>query len=365
VSFHSGPGAPLVAVTFCLALAACNEPKSEPPPPRTARVVVAAPAPLLLAAEGSGTVEARTTTSVGFLVAGRMVTRDVDVGSTVKEGDKIASIDPTDLQNQLEAAQAQVAAAQAAVDQAAPEEAAKRELLKKGFTTQAEYNQALKALQSAQADLKAAQANLRLAQDQLKYADLTSPVAGVVTKTGADPGQVVQAGQMIVEIADIGALDAVFSVSQRIANLAKVGSPVTVWLQSDPTKKVTGAVRQVSPNADPTTGTYTVKVALTDPPPDIRIGSLVRGRAEQTGADVISVPPTALVQTGDKPAVWVVAPDTGAVKLTTVTVVRYDTDAVLISDGLKKGDLIVIAGVNSLAEGQIVKPEKVTPNEGA
>jgi RND family efflux transporter MFP subunit len=359
VSFHSGPVASLAALALCFALAACGEPKSEAPPPRTARVVVAEPAPLLLAAEGSGTVEARTTTSVGFLVSGRLVTRDVDIGSTVKEGDKIASIDPTDLKNQLEAAQAQVAAAQAAVDQAAPQEAAKRELLKKGFTTQADYNQALQALQSAQADLGAAQANLRLAQDQLKYADLTSPVAGAVTKTGADPGQVVQAGEMIVEIADISALDAVFSVSQRIANLAKIGVPVTVWLQSDPTAKVEGAVRQVSPSADPVTGTYTVRVGLTDPPPEIRIGSLVRGRAESTGSDVISVPPTALVQTGDKPAVWVVAPDTGAVTLTTVTVVRYDTDAVLISAGLNKGDLVVIAGVNSLAEGQIVKPEKV------
>ncbi len=365
MSFYSGPVTPLIALTLCVALAACGEEKSQPAPPRTARVIEAAPEPLLLAAEGSGTVAARTTTSVGFLVTGRLQTRDVDVGSTVKTGDKIAAIDPTDLKNQVQAAQAQVTAAQAAVDQAAPEEAAKRQLLKQGFTTQADYNQALKALQSAQADLAAAEANLRLAQDQLKYADLSSPVDGVVTKTGADPGQVVQAGQMIVEIADINALDAVFSVSQRIANLAKVGIPVTVWLQSDPTKKVEGAVRQISPNADPTTGTYTVKVGLTDPPPEIRIGSLVRGRAESTGSDVFSVPPTALVQTGDKPAVWVVAPDTGAVKLTTVTVVRYDTDAVLISDGLKKGDLVVIAGVNSLAEGQIVKPEKVTPNEGA
>ncbi len=351
---------PVAAVLAALALSACSEAEAPPPPPRTARVIVAEPAPLLLSAEGSGTIASQTTTTVGFLVSGRLLTRNVDVGSVVTAGETIAAIDPTDLQNQLDAARSQVDAATASVNQTSAEEAAKRQLLKDGFTTQSEYNQALKALQTAQADLASAQANLRLATDQLGYATLTSPVAGAVIQTGADPGQVVQAGQMIVQIADTKLLDAVFSVPAQIANLAKVGGKVAVWLQQDPSVKVTGAVRQISPTADPTTGTYTIKVGLTDPPPAIRIGALVRGRAEQLGSDVISVPTTALVQTGSEPQVWVVSED-GAVHLTPVTVARYDTGTVLISDGIKDGDLIVIAGVNSLAEGQIVKVEKVTP----
>ena len=351
---------PVAAVLAALALSACSEAEAPPPPPWTARVIVAEPAPLLLSAEGSGTIASQTTTTVGFLVSGRLLTRDVDVGSVVTAGETIAAIDPTDLQNQLDAARSQVDAATASVNQTSAEEAAKRQLLKDGFTTQSEYNQALKALQTAQADLASAQANLRLATDQLGYATLTSPVAGAVIQTGADPGQVVQAGQMIVQIADTKLLDAVFSVPAQIANLAKVGGKVAVWLQQDPSVKVTGAVRQISPTADPTTGTYTIKVGLTDPPPAIRIGALVRGRAEQLGSDVISVPTTALVQTGSEPQVWVVSED-GAVHLTPVTVARYDTGTVLISDGIKDGDLIVIAGVNSLAEGQIVKVEKVTP----
>ncbi len=164
---------------------------------------------------------------------------------------------------------------------------------------------------------------------------------------------------MIIEVADTGALDAVFSVAAQLAVVAKVGVPVAVWLQSDPSIKVEGAVRQIAPSADATTGTYTIKVGLTDPPAAMRLGALVRGRVETTGADVFSVPPTALVQTGEKPAVWVVGADDKAVHLTPVKVERYDTDAVLISSGLNKGDLVVIAGVNSLAEGQVVNVDKV------
>lgn len=351
---------PVAAVLGALALSACTEAEPPPPPPRTARVVEARPAPLMLAAEGSGTIASQTTTTVGFLVSGRLTTRSVDVGSIVTGGEVIAAIDPTDLQNQLDAARSQVDAATAAVAQTSSEEAAKRQLLADGFTTQSEYNQALKALQTAQADLASAQANLRLATDQLGYATLKSPVAGAVTATGADPGQVVQAGQMIVQIADTKLLDAVFSVPAQIATLAKVGGKVAVWLQQDPNVKVEGAVRQISPTADPTTGTYTIKVGLTDPPAAMRIGALVRGRAEQIGSDVISIPSTALVQTGSEPQVWIVGED-GAVHLTPVTVARYDTGAVLISEGIKDGDLVVVSGVNSLAEGQVVKVEKVTP----
>ena len=351
---------PVAVVLGALAVSACKETEAPPPPPRTARVVEAQPAPLMLAAEGSGTIASQTTTTVGFLVSGRLTTRSVDVGSIVTAGEVIAAIDPTDLQNQLDAARSQVDAATAAVAQTSSEEAAKRQLLADGFTTQSEYNQALKALQTAQADLASAQANLRLATDQLGYATLSSPVAGAVIDTGADPGQVVQAGQMIVQIADTKLLDAVFSVPAQIANLAKVGGKVTVWLQQDPSVKVVGAVRQISPTADPTTGTYTIKVGLTDPPAAMRIGALVRGRAEQIGSDVISIPSTALVQTGSEPQVWIVGED-GAVHLTPVTVARYDTGSVLISDGIKDGDLVVVSGVNSLAEGQVVKVEKVTP----
>jgi RND family efflux transporter MFP subunit len=277
----------------------------------------------------------------------------------VTVGETLAAVDPTDFQNQLDSAKSAVDAANAAVAQTSAEEAAKRQLLKDGFTTQSEYNQALKALQTAQADLASAHANLRLAQDQLGYTTLKSPVAGAITQTGADPGQVIQAGQMIVSIADIAALDAVFSVPAQVANLAKVGGKVTVWLQQDPNIKVVGAVRQIAPDADQTTGTYTIKVALENPPPEMRLGALVRGRAEREGDDVISIPPTALVQTGDQPQVWIVGADS-AVHIKPVTVVRYDTGAVLISEGIEPGDLVVIAGVNSLAEGQIVKVEKVT-----
>lgn len=332
---------------------------NEAPPPRAVRVLEIDPQQVPLAAEATGRIEARNTASVGFLVAGRLVERSVDTGATVKAGDLIARIDPTDFQNKVTAAQAQVSAARANVDQATPQEARLRKLLGEGFTTRAQYEAAQQALQGAQAQLEGARANLKLAEDQLKYTQLLAPTDGVVTATGTDPGQVVSAGQMIVQIAQQGDREAVFAVAPRQVAYAHAGMPVKVWLQDRPDEATTGSVREIAPNADPVTGTYDVKVSLPNAPDAMRLGAIVVGHAEVPGGLMVRIPSAALLQTAAEPQVWVVAVPDDVVKKRTVKVLRYDADSVVLADGLEKGDLLVIAGVNSLADGQKVSLQKV------
>src|SRR5690606_23430407 len=123
-------------------------------------VVEAEPQKMVFSGEAAGQIQARFTSSVGFLVTGRLTTRNVDVGKVVKTGDLLAQIDPTDFQNNLTAAQAQVSTAQADLTQAAGAEERFRKLLADGFTTQAEYDQKKRDLDAAKAQLQGAQANL-------------------------------------------------------------------------------------------------------------------------------------------------------------------------------------------------------------
>ncbi len=339
--------------------AACDEEKPPPPKPRFALVIEANPQEVALSAEASGRVEARNTSLVGFQVSGRILSRVVDVGSVVKKGQLIAKIDPKDYQNQVDGSQSQVAAARASVTQTQAQERRYAKLLKDGYTTQALYDESKKNLETAQANLAAAEANLRTSQNQLKYTVLVAPVDGVVTKTGADAGQVVQAGQTVVEIAQHTGRDAVFSVSSARVGLARLGMPVKVWPQDKPKEIVVGKLREISPTADDATGTYTVKVGLPDKlSTEFRIGTIIVGRVEGKGRIVTRLPSTALLQTGDKAQVWVVTPPDNTVKKVPVTVEVYNANDVLISKGLKKGDLVVVAGVNILTDGQKVRIQK-------
>ena len=340
----------------CVYLAGCKDENTTPAAVRAARVVVVTPHQLGVVAEGAGLIQSRYDSPVGFEVGGRLVARYVDIGAVVTKGQKLAKLSDIDYRNRVTAAEGGLATAKAAVAQAAPQEERYRILLKQGWTTRALYENALKDLQSAQAQVQSAEANLRIAQNQLGYTELLAPDDGIVTATKADPGQVVEAGQAIVEIARNAEREAVFAVASEHIAHAKVGMPVKVSLQGRPEIAVTGSIREISPEADSTTGTYQVKVTLSSPPPEMRLGAVVVGHAETEGQVVTSLPPTALLQSGDGPQVWVVGED-GKVHRRAIQLLEFDANSVVISRGLSPGEKVVTAGINSLAEGESVKPE--------
>jgi RND family efflux transporter MFP subunit len=340
---------------LCLVLASCSkEVPKKPAEPRVARVVEIHMQGGGVHGEASGIIESRYNARVGFQVGGRLVARNVDVGTVVDKGTVLAQLDAIDFQNRLAAAQSQLNAANAEVKQATPQEARQKILLKQGYTTRVDYDRALRAVETARSHVDEAQANLRLAKDQVGYATLTANTAGAVTAVGADPGQVVNAGQMIAVISQLDAREGVFSVSERALSVISPGTLVHVSLQFNPAIAVEGTVREISPEADPVTGTYTVRVSLPNAPDSMRLGALVTGSIQTKGQAEAVIPTGCLLQSRDKPEVWVVSMVDKTVHLRPVVIDRFDANTVTISSGLKEGELVVTAGVNWLGEGEKV-----------
>ncbi len=114
-------------------------------------------------------------------------------------------------------------------------------------------------------------------------------------------------------------------------------------------------MREISPVADPTTRTFQVKVTLKNPPEQMRFGGSIVGRIKSSTAPVVVLPGSALFDEAGRPAVWVVDPVSSALRLKRVAIARYETDRVVVADGLAKGDIVVTAGVNRLRENQKVR----------
>jgi RND family efflux transporter MFP subunit len=303
----------------------------------------------------SGQVQAQNQTNLAFRIGGRLIDRRVSVGDTVLPGQLVARIEPQDAKNALSSAAADLASAQATLVQARSNEARYRALVATDVIPRAQYEDAQRQLAAAQARVAAATASVQTARDNVGYTDLHSNVAGVVTAKGAEPGEVVQAGRMIVQVAQRGGKDAVFNVPAPLMRKSPKSPPITVALADDPTITATGHVREVSPQADPATGTYNVKVGLDNPPDTMRLGSTVIGSVTLSPEPVVSIPGTALIQIDGKPAVWVVDPSTNLVVARPVNIVRYDSSSVVISSGLKDGDIVVTAGTHALRPGQKVR----------
>ena len=150
---------------------------------------------------------------------------------------------------------------------------------------------------------------------RVSYTILQADAAGTVTARGAEPGEVVQAGQMIVTIARKDGRDAVFDVPAQVLRSAPSDPRVVVRLTDDPSVMTTGRVREVAPQADPVTRTFAVRVGLTDPPAAMRLGATVNGSMRLEADQVISIPASALTEFNRQPAVWVVDPEKLTVSL--------------------------------------------------
>ena len=199
----------------------------------------------------------------------------------------------------------------------------------------------------------------RQAEDQLRYTELHADFDGVVTQVSAEPGQIVNTGQVILRLADPNEKDAVFSIAEAaFANPAREGElpKVTVSLLSNPAISALGTVREIAPVADEATRTYKVKVSIANAADEMRFGASVEGRVANETKPVVVLPGGALFDSAGKPAVWVVDP-ASQVKLKPIIVARYETDRVIVSDGLGEGDIVVTAGVNRLRENQKVRFE--------
>jgi len=350
-------GSALSTASVVMLLAACRPPEAEPMllGARPVRTVVAerheAGTPITL----TGRIEAEDEVSLAFRISGRILESDVKLGDSVTAGQVVARLESQNELNGLRTAKANLAAAQAQLTQARNQFERQDTLLGQGWTTRANHDQATQALQTAQAQLDAAEAQLKTAHDLVSFTELKADAPGVLTAVGPGPGEVVQAGQMIVKLARKDGRDAVFDVPAQLLRSGTRDPEITVMLSEDGAVRARGRVREIAPQADPVTRTFAVKVGLTDPPAAMRLGATVTGRTYGEANAAIELPASALTRFNQHPAVWIVDPASNAVTMRNVDIIRYDQAVVAISGGLDVGDIVVTAGVQALHPGQKVR----------
>jgi len=337
-------------------LSACQREAEAPPPEvRPVRTVTIAKREAGETITYTGRIEAENETRLGFRIAGRMIERSVNVGDSIKPEQLVAELEPQDELNALRSAEAAVVAAQAQLAQAKSNFDRQQTLLASRATSRAQFEQAEQEQETARTQVEISEARLKAAQDRVSYTRLTADTSGIVTAVGAAPGEVVQAGQMVVRVARSDGRDAVFDVPGQLIRSAPSDPQITVSLTDDPSVTAHGRVREVAPQADPITRTFQVKVGLTDPPPAMRLGATVTGRLQVDSTPTIEIPSTALTRDNQQPAVWIVDPSSHTISLRKVDVLRFDPAHVAVSQGLDTGEIVVTAGVQALHPGQKVR----------
>lgn len=353
---------PFLAVVGLLpiAMAACNDATSSIDPRTQAPLVRVAPVATAIQAEPSfsGVVAARVQSDLGFRVPGKILERLVDAGQTVKRGQALMRIDPTDLKLATRAHDEAVAAATARARQTAEDESRYRDLVSAGAVSASAYDKIKAAADSARAELKAAQAQADVAHNETGYAVLLADSDGVVVETLGEPGQVVGAGQVVVRVAHAGRREALIALPESLRPAIGSAGRATLYGSG-----LTGdaKLRQLSDAANPQTRTFEARYVLEGRLADAPLGSTVSIEIQSGRATpALQIPVSALFDQGKGPGVWLVKgqEDQGQGLQATwraVQVAGLSGESAAITGGLAAGDRVVVLGAHLLHEGEAVR----------
>ncbi len=335
-------------------LAACSRPAPVAEPVRAVKVVTVGADTLEPSATFAADIRARIESRLGFRVAGKIVSRRVEVGQRVQAGQLLAEIDAQDYRLSQEAARAQWQSAQTQLELAAADFRRYKALRDQSFISDAELERRETALKAAQALADQARAQWNVQGHQTEYTRLLADHAGVVTAVEAEVGQVVAAGTPVVRVAQDGPRDVVFALPEDQLSRVKTGHTLQAQAWGEgPVWPTT--VREVAASADPMTRTYLVKLAL--PPaaqPALGSTATVRLTPSTTSVQAIRLPTSALRQEGQGSAVWVLDSSAMTVSLVPVQLGPVVGSEVVIASGLQPGQQVVVAGVHVLTPGQKV-----------
>jgi RND family efflux transporter MFP subunit len=301
----------------------------------------------------TGIVEARVQSDLGFRVAGKILERSVDVGQRVQKGQPLMRLDPEDLRLSAAAQQANVEAARAKYTQAKADETRSGMLVKSGVISPREYDQDRAALDTAKAQLEAAEAQARVSNNSSEYAILLADADGVIVRTLSEPGQVVAAGQTVIQLAHDGPREALINLPEGVR--PDLGAIASARLYGQD-QMYQASLRQLSDAADPASRTFEARYVLEGEAASAPLGSTVTITLltkQTSGNQSVLVPVGAVYDRGGGPGVWVVD-DKSEVKFRSVQIGSIGQEEVVVSRGVDAGEKVVALGAHLLHEGQVV-----------
>lgn len=355
---------------LALLLASCSSEAPQAPPPPEVNIVTIRTQAVPNVIELPGRVQAYRTSEVRARVDGIVERRLFNEGSFVQAGTALFRIDPRQLTATANAARAQLARAQATAANARQVVGRYQPLLADQAIGKQEYDAAVAAQRTAEADVQQAQANLESARLNLGYSMVTAPISGRARRAEVTEGALVSAGQGTL-LTTIEQIDRVYvnfgqSSSDLLATRREMGSgkvnvpqlervEVQLILEDGTAFPVVGHLDFLDLSIDEATGTAALRAEFPNPNAALLPGQFVRARIfAGNRADGVLVPQRAVKLAADAASVMVLDAKNIAtprpVKLGTMVAGQW-----AILDGLKPGDRVIVDGLQKVQPGQPVR----------
>ena len=309
-------------------------------------------------------------------VSGLIVKLCVDEGATVRKGQALFQIDPTQYKAAYDQAAASVKSAKANLETITATERNKKMLHDQKIISDFEYQTAVNNLLTAKANLAQAEAAYTAAKQNLDFCTVKSPSDGVIGTFTYRIGALVSPSisEPLTTVSEIGDMYVYFSMTEKqLLDLTRAGGTLKEQLEKMPAVKLQladgtmydaeGKIDAVSGVIDQTTGSVSMRAIFPNKQNILRSGGMANVVFPYTMSEIILIPQTATQEIQDKKFVYVLQPDS-TLKHTEIQISNLnDGKNYIVTGGLKEGDQIVVEGVQTLQDGQKITPITVAQKE--
>jgi len=310
----------------------------------------------------SGTVHPVESTTLSFEVGGKVEWVKAKLGDEIRRGDPLARLNQRNFDLSLNSSQANFQKAQAGLSEAKNEFVRYTELSKKGLVSKSGYDNVKAAFESASSAVKLAKAQLDISSKDLSDTLLTAPYNGKITKRLIEPSMQVSPGQTTFEIEGEDGLEVQVMIPETLIRQVSKGSEVSIHYPAFPEIINSGTITEIGSQAV-SANAFPVTILINTLLSDLRAGMTAEvnftfkgvGRSGNTGV-TFRLPISSLgAGEGQSAYVFVYDTETQSLHKQIVQTESIINNEVFVSSGLKAGDIIAIAGISFLRDGQTVR----------
>lgn len=307
----------------------------------------------------AGVVEAKNRSALSFRIGGKVTDVRAKLGDKVTKGYVLAALDDSNFQISVRSAEAELRRAKAEFADKREKFSAQKRLYEKQIASKSAFDRAKADFEAAESTIESAKAQLELAKRDVLFTLLRAPIDGVITKRDVEPFEEKKAGEVVFEIEGEGGLEVQAQVPESIIKFVKKGAVVDIKFPTHPGITTEGVISEVGSRAEEA-NSFPVTVNLSKLSGDIRAGASaeIAFKIRMFGSgSVLLIPVTALLPSDTKEAAYVYVYDKTAkvVKKTRIKAAGVQGSLVQVHEGLKPGDIIAVAGVSFLHDGQKVR----------
>ncbi|MFA8433500.1 MAG: efflux RND transporter periplasmic adaptor subunit [Marinifilaceae bacterium] len=308
-----------------------------------------------------GTARSNKEINLSFRTSGILTTLNIAVGQKVNEGDLLAQLDNTEAILSLEQAVASLNSAKSNLNTASSSLERTRTLFEKGSASLSDYENSKSSFANAKANYQSAERTVDIRKKQVSYGVIYAPANGVIASRNVEINENVNAGQLVSTLNAGNKMEVSLGIPENMINRIQQNMKVKIQFPALKSKNFTGYVNEISPSVDVNTSTYPVRIRIEKASKEIKSGmaaDVTFSFDEKIKQEALIVPITAVGEDRKGNFVFLIQSEdgkTGTVRKQHFTIGELTANGFIVKKGLKPGQKVATAGLQTLLDGQKVR----------